>query len=330
MRHSTVAALLLSRWVFYTISAMALAACHAPVADSWSGYAEGDYVYLAAPIGGQLDQLLVKAGDRVGRGDRLFALDAQAELAAETEARARLAAAQAQAADASKGRRADELAVTQAQLAQARSAAALAQAAWVRQRELVAQGFVSSSSMDSAQATLDQARAKEAELASSLRVARLPARNDQQTAAQAQVEAQAEVLRQSTWRLAQKQQDAPVDAQVAETFFQVGEYVLAGQPVLSLLPPGGIKARFYVPEAEVATVALGQWVSLSCDGCGDPVPARISRIATGPEFTPPVIYSNAQRAKLVFLVEATPRPAQAVRLHPGQPLDVKPLAGEPK
>ncbi|MDT4867109.1 HlyD family secretion protein [compost metagenome] len=113
-------------------------------------------------------------------------------------------------------------------------------------------------------------------------------------------------------------------------FFRVGETVAPGQPVLSLLPPGGVKARFYVPETEVGALATGQWVGLRCDGCGEPIPARIIRIASGPEFTPPVIYSNAQRARLVFLVEAAPRPADASRLHPGQPLDVTRLTQEPK
>ena len=137
------------------------------------------------------------------------------------------------------------------------------------------------------------------------------------------------MVRQAEWQLAQKQQQAPALGQVTDVFFRVGEYVMPGQPVLALLPPGGIKARFYVREDEVASLLLGQWVSLSCDGCGEPVPARVSRIATGPEFTPPVIYSNAQRAKLVFLVEARPRAGDGTRLHPGQPLDVKRLHKAP-
>ena len=73
----------------------------------------------------------------------------------------------------------------------------------------------------------------------------------------------------------------------------------------------------------MAKVALGQSVWLSCDGCPAPIVARISRIATQVEYTPPVIYSNAQRSKLMFMVEARPDPADALRLHPGQPLDVQ-------
>ncbi len=130
-------------------------------------------------------------------------------------------------------------------------------------------------------------------------------------------------LRQSEWRREQKQQRAPVDAQVADTYFRPGEYVGAGQPVLSLLPPANIKARFFVPEAEVGRIKTGDAVQLSCDGCGAPIAARISRIAPQPEYTPPVIYSNAQRAKLVFMAEARPAPQDAPRLKPGQPLDVQ-------
>jgi HlyD family secretion protein len=36
---------------------------------------------------------------------------------------------------------------------------------------------------------------------------------------------------------------------VQDTFFVEGEWVGAGRPVVSLLPPGNVKARFYVPQA---------------------------------------------------------------------------------
>jgi HlyD family secretion protein len=317
------------RWALsWALVGSALMGCSEPPPEHWSGYVEGEWVYIAAPIAGQLDQLKVRAGDRVAPGDALFALDARAELAAQAEATARWQAAQAQAANAGKGRRTDELAASRAQLAQAQAAAQLAEAAWVRQRELVGKGFVSQAGLDSARAALEQARGRVGELQANLRVAVLPARSDEQAAAQAQAEAQGQVLQQAQWRLAQKQQNAPVKGQVAEVFYAQGEYVQAGQPVVSLLPVGAVKARFYVREDEVATLAVGQAVSLSCDGCGPPMPAKVSRIATGPEFTPPVIYSNAQRARLVFMVEAQPSAEDALRLHPGQPLDVQRAPGD--
>jgi HlyD family secretion protein len=118
-------------------------------------------------------------------------------------------------------------------------------------------------------------------------------------------------------------QDAPAAARVADTYFRVGEWVNAGVPVVSLLPEGAIKARFFVPEADLGSITPGQAVTLSCDGCGAPIAARITRIATQAEYTPPVIFSNAQRAKLVFMVEAKPDGTDGKRLKPGQPLDVR-------
>jgi HlyD family secretion protein len=96
----------------------------------------------------------------------------------------------------------------------------------------------------------------------------------------------------------------------------------AGQPVLTLLPPENVKARFYVPEPRLGAVTVGQGVELRCDGCPAPIRATVTWISPQAEYTPPVIYSKDSRARLVFLVEARPSPADAARLKPGQPLDV--------
>lgn len=308
------------------LPALLLQACSEAPAPGWSGYAEGDYVYVAAPMGGRLDILAVQAGDQVRQGAVLFTLESEAERAARDEAAARLAGARAQAANLDKGRRHDELAMTESQLTQAQSHAALLRADLVRQQQLVEQGFVAKARVEDAQTALKEAQAKVAELQAALRVARLPARADERAASQANTQAASQALRQTEWRSAQKQQAAPVDALVAELFFRQGEFVPAGQPVLALLPPGQVKARFFVPEAEVAKLAPGQAVQLHCDGCPASVPAQISRIASQAEYTPPVIYSNAQRAKLVFMVEARAALGQVLPLRPGQPLDVR-LAG---
>lgn len=303
--------------------ALALAGCQERIDSGWSGYAEGDYLYIAPALPGRLQSLAVQAGQQVTQGAPLFTLDDEPERAAQDEAQARLAAARAQAANLASGRRADEIAQTQAQLAQARAAAQLAQGNLARQRQLVAQGFTSAATLDSLESGARQTRERVAELEAALRVARLPGRPEERAAAAAQARAADEALRQSDWRSRQKQQSAPAAGQVADTFFRAGEYVGAGQPVLSLLPPDHIKARFFVPEAEIATLSPGDAVRLSCDGCGAPIAARVSHIATQAEYTPPVIYSNAQRAKLVFVVEARPEPRDATRLRPGQPLDVR-------
>ncbi|MBI3369293.1 MAG: HlyD family efflux transporter periplasmic adaptor subunit [Burkholderiales bacterium] len=300
-----------------------LAACSAPPAPGWSGYVEGEYVQVASPLGGTLTTLAVQAGQPVAAGAPLFALEADAEAAARDEAAARQQAAQAQARNTDTGRRDDELAVTTAQLAQARAQAALARNELAREQQLVNQGFSSRARLDDLQAAQAQAQARVAELEAALRVAHLPARGEERAAARATASAAAEAVRLSQWRLAQMARKAPADGVVADTHYRVGEWVAPGQPVLSLLPAGAVKARFFVAESEVATLKTGDAVTIRCDGCGAPIAARVTRIATQAEYTPPVIYSNAQRAKLVFMVEARPtNVADAARLKPGQPVDV--------
>jgi len=115
---------------------------------------------------------------------------------------------------------------------------------------------------------------------------------------------------------------APIAGLVHDTYYVVGDWVAAGAPVASILAPANVKARFFVPEPALGRIRLGQSVQLACDGCGAPITATIAFIADRAEFTPPVLYSKENRAKLVYLVEAKPGPADAARLHPGQPLDV--------
>jgi len=116
---------------------------------------------------------------------------------------------------------------------------------------------------------------------------------------------------------------SPVTGLVQDTYYVRGECVTAGAPLVSLLPPQNIKLRFFVEERRLGAVRIGQTVAITCDGCPAPVAATVSYISPQAEFTPPVIYSREQRAKLVFLVEARPSPEDAIRLHPGQPVEVK-------
>ena len=160
------------------------------------------------------------------------------------------------------------------------------------------------------------------QLQAQLRIARLGGREDTQAAAQADTRAAQAAVAQSAWRLQQKSVAAPVTARVEDTLYRPGEWVNAGAPVVTLLEPGAIKLRFFVPQARLAEVAVGRQVQVACDGCGAPITATVRHVARQAEFTPPVIYSKDNRARLVFLVEAWPAPADAAKLHPGQPVDV--------
>jgi HlyD family secretion protein len=263
----------------------------------------------------------VQRGAEVRAGDVLYSLEQDSERAAREEAVRRLEAAQAHLSNLRKGRRPQEIAALEAQLAQARAVLRLAQAQLAREEKLAAERFISPERLDQARTQRDQNEARVREIEAQLAVARLGAREDEIRAARAEVEAAQAVLAQAEWRLAQKSVHAPVSGRVEDTYYVLGEWVNAGSPVVSLLPPGNVKIRFFVPETLLARIRSGQRVRVSCDGCRA-MPAFVRYVSSQAEYTPPVIYSKDNRSKLVYLVEAWPQEADAAFLHPGQPVDV--------
>ena len=300
-----------------------LLACTDDGPRTYQGYAEGEYVRVAAPYAGMLQVLSVRRGGQVKTGDALFALEQENEAAARREAEERLKNAEAQLANLTKGRRQPELDAIVAQLAQSEAALKFSAAQLQRRQELVARNFVSRESLDEARSSYDRERQRIEELKAQLATAKLAARPDEIKAAQYSVEVARAALAQADWRLGQRSIASPVTGLVQDTFFVTGEWVNANQPVVSLLPPQNIKVRFFVEEKLLGGVRIGQKVSMTCDGCPAPVAAQVTFISSQAEYTPPVIYSREERAKLLFLVEARTSPQDAVRLHPGQPLDVR-------
>jgi HlyD family secretion protein len=208
---------------------------------------------------------------------------------------------------------------------QAQAARQLSVTQLARDQQLFAQGFIASSALDQSRANLRRDQARLDQTQAQLKLAQQSVgRAGELAVAQAEADAARSVLSQVQWKLEQKAQRAPVSALVHDTFYVRGEWVPAGKPVASLLPPGNIKVRFFVPEPVVGQLRVGQPVSVSCDGCGAPIPATLSFLSPSAEFTPPVIYSKDSRAKLVFMVEARPSLVDAPRLKPGQPVTVTP------
>lgn len=313
------------RGALAAVAAVLLVAGCGPKAPApWQGYVEGEFVRVAAPFAGTLVRLDAQRGQSVQPGAPLFALEAENEEAARREAVERARRAQAQVEDLRSGKRPTEIASAQAQLAQAQAALAFSEKELMRQQDLVDKGFVSRQRLDEARSARDRDRSRVAQLQAELATTRAGFRSGEIRAAEAEAAAAREALAQADWRLRQKAVTSPVAGSVTDTLFVTGEWVPAGAPVVSLLPPPNVKVRFFVSEEALGGLRLGQKVGIGCDGCGERIAAPITFIAPQAEFTPPVIYSKDSRGKLVFLVEARPAPQDAVRLHPGQPVDVTP------
>lgn len=303
---------------------LAVSGCEKKGAALYQGYAEGEFVLVAAPAAGRLEKRWVQRGQDVGVHALLFVLEQENEKSARHEAEARLRTAEARLANITVGRRPSEIDALLAAEAQAEAARRLSQGQLERYEKLFASGYISREQLDEIRASHTTNTARVAEAKAQLRTAQQSLGRDKEIeAARTEAEAARAALAQSSWRLEQRAVHAPAAALVHDTFYSEGEWVQAGSPVVSLLPPGNIKLRFFVPETVLGSVKVGQPVSATCNGCGKAIAAKVSYISRQPEYTPPVIYSRDQRMRLVFLVEALPDATDAVRLHPGQPVDIE-------
>lgn len=309
---------------FTLVVAMVQSSCGRPPSDQVQGYVEGEYVYVASPYAGALTSLSVRRGGQVSEGDPLFALEQVSEKSVRDEAEKKLIQALANFEDAKKGKRPSEIDSVRAQLKYAQAALRLSVQEVTRQEGLKSMpGAVVEMEVDRARAMRDQNQQRVAQLKADLNTALLGARTDLMAAAEAEVRAREAALAGAEWALAQKRQAAPKSGFVFDTLYREGEWVAAGRPVIVLLPPDHIKVRTFVSETKIGTIKLGDVVQITVDGVEGTIQGKASYISPRAEYTPPVIYSQGSREKLVFMVEARFDQDAARNLHPGQPVDVR-------
>ncbi len=296
----------------------------------WQGYAEADFVSVGPTQQGLLVAIHVARGDRVVKGAPLFEQDDANDKAAVDQAERQLGQAQEQLANLRAPGKQTEIQQAAANLADAEAARDKIAADLARSQSLVKTGAASVQTVDQQQADLRSAAAKVNALRAALDQLQAPmGRPTEIKAQEAAVEAAKAALAMVQWRIEQRHVAAPAAGIVADVVAQPGETLAAGAPVVSILPPENIFIRFFVPETDLARIHRGNAVRILCDSCREDLAATISFIAPQAEYTPPVIYSESTRAKFVFLVEARPRPEQAILFNPGQPVSVRPAGGQP-
>jgi HlyD family secretion protein len=306
-----------------------LAAHKANDDGAFPGYMEADLVLVGSEQEGRVAELAVEEGDHVKDGDPVFTLESSEQEAAVAAAKARVTEAEARLADAkAEVQRPDEIKVLEAALAQAQAMKEQADNNLDRARALFDKGWTTKAQLDDAVAQHDRDAAAVVEAEKRITAAKLPGRSDMIDAAAANAEAARHALDEAEKNLGKRKVAAPASGTVEEIYFRPGEVVKSGQAVIALLPPGNLKVRFFVPETVRANLQIGQTLHVSCDGCQDGLLAKISFIARQAEFTPPVIFSQERREKLVFLIEARPE-GETAKLTAGQPITVS-LAPNPQ
>jgi len=305
-----------------SIMLVCLFAC-TPEADKhlvYSGYVEGRLLHIAAPQSGWLVKLAVTEGDKVESDQLLFMLDTEQQRLHEQMAATQAAEAQATLRDLQKGARQVELEIIKTQITAQKARVEFARQEKERWMTTAAHDYASKSARDKAIADYDVALAQLKELQLKFKQAQLAARNDQIDAAKSRLQQRQINEQEQQWLTAQRQIKSLSAGHIEQIYYRAGEYLTAGKPVLSILKADERRVRFFVPQAKLSQLQLGQSVTVRVDGEQQAYPAKIDFIAREAEFTPPVIYSKDSREKLVFMVEAKLPAAAQLRI--GQPVDV--------
>jgi HlyD family secretion protein len=275
----------LTRVTIILLSTIIITACGRNNDLYLPGYVEGRYTYISPYFSGVIKSVDVKEGDEVKTGQLLFALVPEPEY--------------------------DDLVAAQERVARLMEQQNQMQAEYdlqikvlERRLKLINEKFVSQEEVDTTQAKYNEAKAN------------LLAQKDDVEGAKAD-------LKKAEWQAKQKVVYAPTSGLVFDTYYTQGELVEYGNPVLSLLDPKQVKIYFFLNENLLGKIRLNQIVDVLCDNCTAPIKSKIVFISPKAEYTPPVIYSNEVRDKLVYRIEAQPLAEKSYLIvHPGQPITV--------
>lgn len=142
-------------------------------------------------------------------------------------------------------------------------------------------------------------------------------------AAEAQVaEARASVTMAAA-RLEETRLFSPIAGVVLHKNMEVGETGSPGASILTLVDPGDVWLRAYVPETDVGRLTIGQPATITVDAFpGRRFEGAIGEIASEAEFTPKNVQTRKERVNLVFRIKITARNPAGL-LKPGMPADAE-------
>lgn len=265
-----------------------------------NGRLEEDEIDIQTKFPGRIAEIMVDEGDHVRAGQVLARMDT-------SDLEAQLAKAQADVTQA-------EHVITTAKtdLDQARSVWSLAATEVARTAALVPKGYATRELLDQRRQGLDAAIA-----AYNGVNARINAATAARDLAQAAVQLIEVNLADNTLR-------APRDGIIQYRLANVGEVLPVGGRVYTLLDTGYAYMDIYLPTAEAGRASLQTEARIVLDAQPNrPLPAHVSFVASENQFTPKMVETAVERAKLMFRVrvrvDADALKTLAGSLQAGQP-----------
>jgi HlyD family secretion protein len=307
------------------LAALVFGGCHRAEASATAalqGVVEFDDRALGFELGGRVATVAVERGAAVAPGQVIATLDEGMERPARDARVADLAAARAQLRLLEAGARREDLRGVEAQLAAARATEAVVQRSLERAQRLAGEGALPAAGLDDLEAQRARARGERGALEERLAGLRSGARSQELAAARARVEAAEAGVAAEEARLARYTLRAQFGGVVLERHVEAGEVAGPGVPVVTVADAAHPYVEVFVPQAVIATVALGGTATVRVDGDRAAYAGRVEFVGRRLEYTPRFLFSPRERPNLVVRVRVRVDDPGG-RLHAGVPAAVE-------
>jgi HlyD family secretion protein len=287
-----------------------------------SGNVEAHESIVAFRTQGRIVALPVEEGKPVKAGELLARLDD-----ADYQQQVRIDEAVLRTRDkelelAEAGNRAQDIQAAGQTVADARADLELKRADLERYSALYKRDAVSAQTRDQFDTAFKRAQAVYERAQQNLSEIREGTRKEQIAVSQATLRAARQSLELSKVRRDYTVLAAPVTGVVTVRQAELGEYVAAGTPVVTIADLDQLWVRAYVSETDLGRVHWGQAVTIRTDTYpGKSYSGKVTFISPEAEFTPKTVQTNKERVALVYRIKVDVENANH-ELKPGMPADI--------
>lgn len=249
------------------------------------GQIEAQQYSVSSKVAGRIDEVLVKKGDQLARGQLAFTLASPEIEAKLSQAKAGQAAAGAMAEEAEKGARVQQIAAAKDQWQQAKAAALLHGKTYERIASLHRDGVMSLQKRDEAWTAWQAAKYSEGMAWQQYQMALEGAREETKVAAREQAKMAAGGVAEVEAYLADTRIASPHEGEVAQVLLRSGELAPQGFPVVTLLDMKDAWAQFHVREDLLPRFPVGTEFDARIPGLGDQlVRFKVTHVAVMGDF----------------------------------------------
>ncbi|MGF1759246.1 efflux RND transporter periplasmic adaptor subunit [Photobacterium sagamiensis] len=251
-------------WVGYTFWQ-----AYQPQPERMQGQIEAQQYNISSKVPGRIDQVLVRKGEQVERGQLIFTL-LSPELDAKLEqAKAGEQAAGAMAAQAEKGARRQEIEAARDQWQKAKAASSLMEKTYKRVDNLYKDGVLAEQKRDEAYTQWQAARYTERAAYQMFGMAQEGARVETKRAANEKVRMAAGAVAEVEAYAADTKVESWHNGEVTQILMHDGELAPQGFPVVSVIDMKDAWAVFHVREDKLKAYNQGVELSVSIPALGD-------------------------------------------------------------